>query len=404
MSITLLGLQVAHGFSPEARVFAGLLAHTDPAVVAASVLFQGRPQDRKAADQFGAAAGSFGAGAGSAVVPLDFGWRSVAPGRSLPEKLRSRFQFYAALPDALKAAQRAGPDVIYSCQQLWDCQAATYIARKMGKPQLIHLHYTIGPWLHTPVLKRLLTCDHVITVSDFIREEALRHGVRPEKVTTIRNTAPALSVPEPGARESVRAEIGAAPGTRLLGIVARLDPNKGQADTLTAFAEARKRFPDSRLLVIGDNSPWYPDYAKTLHGLAGTLGLVNGVHFLGRRADVSRLLASLDIFVHPSRQDPCPLAVLEAADAGLPIAAYAEGGAIELIEDGVTGLLAPPGDVPALAWALEILLGSPARAQAMGQAGRERLAREFQPEKRSREFEEIVRQAVTLGGGPKKPA
>jgi glycosyltransferase involved in cell wall biosynthesis len=383
MSIRLLGLQIANGYSPEARVFAGLLAHTDSQSVEMQVLHQASRTEDEALLRFRAASQV-------SVQPMDFGWRSMAQGRSLSDKAKGQIQFLASLPKALAQARRFQPDVIYSCQQLWDCRAATYIARKLGRPQIIHLHYIIGPWLHRPILERLRTCDHILTVSDFIREEALRHGVAPEKVTTIRNTMVAAPSLTPGAEPSVRQELGIAADAPLLGIVARLDPEKGQSDTLRAFASLRKKYPAARLLVVGDETAWHPGYAEQLKQEAAQLRLGDSALFLGRRSDVPRLLNALDLFVHPSRKDPCPLALLEASAAEVPVIAYAEGGAQEIVAHGLTGLLSEPGSVSGLAASMNTLLCDPAQARAMGKAGRARTVSDFQPAQAGLRFTSLL--------------
>lgn len=209
---------------------------------------------------------------------------------------------------------------------------------------------------------------------------------------------PAAPPPDPQMRRAVRAELGIAPDAPLLGIVARLDPDKGQADTLAAFAEARRSCPDSRLLIIGDASPWHPNYPQTLQAQAEKLGVREFVQFPGRRSDVPRLLNALDIFVHPARQEPFGLAMAEACSAGLPVLGYAEGGACEIIDQGATGLLAPAGSVETLAAMMTPLLQDREAASRMGAAGRARMEAHFQPEKRSREFEEIVRRAAAPSG------
>ena len=323
------------------------------------------------------------------VLPLDFGWRSIAAGRSLRERVIGRLQFLAALPRATALAREIDPDLIYSCQQLWDCQAASYLARRLRKPQIVHLHYTVGPWLHRPVLSRLRSCDHVIAISDFIRDEAERCGVPAGRLTTIRNT---IEVPEfaPARGDELRRELGIAPEAPLLGIVARLDPEKGQADTLAAFARVLPQFPHARLLVVGDETPWHPGYAAKLQALAVELRVDHAALVLGRRADVPRILAALDVFVHPSRREPCGLAVLEASAAALPVVTYAEGGPREIIEHGVTGLLAVPGSVDGLAEQLGLLLRQPDRARALGAAGRARMLREFQPAGAGLQFSRLL--------------
>jgi glycosyltransferase involved in cell wall biosynthesis len=380
--VRVLGIQIANGFSPEARVFAELLACTERREVEAHVLFHRSPGDTETVQRFEAASRA-------RVLPMDFGWRSVAAGRSLRERVTGRMRFLASLPRAVALARRVDPDVIYSCQQLWDCQAATYIARRLRKPQVVHLHYTVGPWLHAPILSRLQSCNHVIAISDFIREEAKRCGVPAHRLTTIRNT---ITVPSavPGQGAELRQELGISPTAPLVGIVARLDPEKGQADTLAAFALVLVRYPEARLLIVGDETPWHPGFAAGLRKLAAELRIEHAAHFLGRRSDVPQILSALDVFVHPSRREPCGLAVLEASAAGVPVVAYAEGGPREIVEHGVTGLMAAPGDVTDLAEQLGALLGDPHRAREMGASGRARMRREFRPAEAGVQFARVL--------------
>ncbi len=387
----LLGVHIAHGCSSEARVFAGLLAHRD-GDVDAHVLCHNWRGDTQTAARF--------AETGAAVHPMDFGWRSAAPGRPVAQKVGPRLHLLASLRAALTQAREINPDVVYSNQQVWDCLAATRIARALGKPHIVHLHYIVGPWLRRAPLRRLRTCARVLAVSDYIRGEALRHGVLPERVETLRNT---VNVPpaDPALRDDVRRELGIALDAPLLGIVARLDPDKGQADTLRALAHIAPAFPAARLLLVGSPTPWHPGCEAKLRALAQSLGVSGRVLFLGQRGDVPRLLAALDIFVHPSRRDPCPLALLEASAAGLPVVAYAEGGALEIVQDEMTGLLASPGDEDELAACLAALLRDPVGAAHMGVAGRERMAREFRPEDAGRAFSHAVRQ---MAAAPSEPA
>lgn len=290
----------------------------------------------------------------------------------------------------LRIARAYDPDIIYSSQQRWECLAGTYIARRLGKPQIIHLHYTIGPWLHRHPLQRLLSCDHVVTVSDFIRGQALRHGIPAERVTTIRNPVSPFPPPSPGARGSVRTELDVPADVPLIGIVARLDPLKGQDDTIAAFAKIAAASPAARLIIVGDG----PTRAA-LAAQAAETGLSDRIIFTGRRPDVPRILAALDVFVHPSRHEPFGLAVAEASAAGLPVIAYAEGGMSEIVVDGETGLLAPPGDIDTLATNLAELLQKPDTARGMGAAGRQRIAANFRPEDAGREFAAILDRILT---------
>jgi glycosyltransferase involved in cell wall biosynthesis len=380
--VRVLGVQIANGYSSEARVFAGLLAQrTDDCD--ALVLHHDWHGDRGSATEFQT-------DGRVRVERVDTGWRPNPAGRrSAVAKVWSRARFLVAQREMVRTARGYDPDVVFSCQQKWDNAAAASIARRLGRPLVVELHYIIGPWLGRSTLRSLLTCDHVITVSDFIRDEALRHGVPPERVTTIRNTMRPFAPAAADARPAVRAELGIAADTPLIGIVARVDPGKGHEDTIAAFARVAAAHPAARLLIVGDGT-----MRTSLEAMAAATGLGDRIQFTGRRPDVPRVLSALDIFIHPSRQDPCPLGVLEAAAAGLPVVAFAEGGIREIVADGETGLLSPPEDVDALAASLQRLLSEPELAQRMGRAGRERIATQFRPEAAGEAFSAVLRQVA----------
>jgi glycosyltransferase involved in cell wall biosynthesis len=362
----LLGIQVASGYSPEARMFANLLSYRAGGYDAL-VLHHDWPGDRTSANRFEEVARV-------PVARLDTGWRPTI-WISRVAKVVSRVRFAMMLPAIVSTARRYNPDVVYSSQSKWDCLAATYTARCLNKPQIIHLHCVIRPWLGAQVSRRLLTCDHVITVSDFIRTEALRHGVRAERVSTIRNTMAPLAPTPVGTREAVRAELRIPEDAPVIGIVGRIDPYKGQHDSIAAFTKIAHLWPAACFVIIGGGS-----YQTQLEIEVARSGMNDRIRFLGVRSDVPRLLAALDIFVHPSRDEGFGLAVAEASAAGLPIVAYAEGAIPELVIDQETGLLVRPGDIDALAAALLALLSNTDERQRLGARGRERIASEFRPE------------------------
>ncbi|MBC8139656.1 MAG: glycosyltransferase family 4 protein [Fibrella sp.] len=393
-ALSVVCVQIANGYSPEFRVW-DMVSRSDTSQLKATVLY----------NYWGAAQGDaprFAARQNRALAPtmhpVDFGWRSIAAGRSLPDRAIPYLRLAASLPKALKLAREARPDVLYSSQQLWDCRVATFLAKRLKVPQVIHLHYHVGPWLHKPVLDRLRTCDHVVTVSEFIREEALRHGVASDRVTAILNTADPLTEPPSGSREAVRAELGIAPDAPFWGNISRLDPQKGQGDILKAFARVVAQFPAARLLIVGTETPWEPGYRNRLEAMAKELGIEKQVIFAGFRSDVPRLLAALDGFIHPSLKEPCALALIEASQAGLPTIAYADGGTPEIVKHGVTGLLPSIETGPAgLAEAWAKLIADPKAAQGMGKAAESRMrSAPFVPEFAARSFLETLQQAARI--------
>ena len=160
----------------------------------------------------------------------------------------------------------------------------------------------------------------------------------------------------------------------LLLTVGRLQAPKDYATLVAALA--RLRDLSVRTQIVGDG----PDRPVVTAALRDA-GLDESVELLGDRDEVASLLAAADCFVLASRSEGLPLSVLEAMAAGLPVVASDVGGVHELVADGVTGSLVPPGDPAALADALRELLRDPARRLQLGAAGRARVLADFTVER-----------------------
>jgi glycosyltransferase involved in cell wall biosynthesis len=174
----------------------------------------------------------------------------------------------------------------------------------------------------------------------------------------------------PETRAQVRTELGIPADRPLLLFVGGLHHRKG-ADVL--FRAVASLPPSGfRLLVCGEG-----ESEDDLRALAAELGVSDRVRFLGYCRDVPGLMAAADLFVLPSRWEGCPMVILEAMAAGLPIVATAVGGVPELIRDGQEGLLVPPDDAVTLAGAIHELLNDPARARRLGRQARTRVEQAF---------------------------
>ena len=150
-----------------------------------------------------------------------------------------------------------------------------------------------------------------------------------------------------------------------LAFVGRLDAVKGVPLLLEALAAARESLPDLCLTLVGDG----PD-REALLDQARALDLSEAVEFAGylSQTEVAALLAYADCLVLPSFAEGVPVVLMEAMAARLPVIATRVGGVSELVEDGVSGLLVPPGDVASLTQAIKQVMRSD--RTAMGQAGR----------------------------------
>ena len=203
---------------------------------------------------------------------------------------------------------------------------------------------------------------------------------------------------EAGAGPAVRAELGIGPDEVIAATVSVLRPGKGHDAAIAAVRALRARHPQLRLLIMG-TGPARPEIER----LAGPLG--PAAVLTGHRADVMRVLDAVDVVVHPSRVDAFPTALLEAMAAGVPVVATAVGGIPEIVEPRRTGILidAPPR-VDALTQALEALVADPALRRRLGEAGRERRAREFTAERWARRTRAVYEAALGRGAGAAAPA
>lgn len=147
--------------------------------------------------------------------------------------------------------------------------------------------------------------------------------------------------------------------------VARLVPQKGHVFLLEAAKEVVSKFKDVRFLLVGDGG-----LRAQLEHRVSTLGLAEHVCFLGQRTDVPQILAASDIFVLPSLWEGLGLVLVEAGLAGLPVVATRVDGIVEVVEDGRSGFLVPPGDVRALAEAVQTLVEDALLRERMGMEGR----------------------------------
>jgi glycosyltransferase involved in cell wall biosynthesis len=224
--------------------------------------------------------------------------------------------------------------------------------------------------------------------------ERQRRRTPHREITTIR---PGLPVAEVAARRGegreLRRRLGLE-GVPLVGIVARLDRVKGHGLFLEAAARVASVRPDVRFPVVGGESMAVDcGYADELRGRAAALGLGDSVLFTGHADDAIPWLDALDVAVISSVSEAGPLVLGEAMALGRPVVATAAPGAGDVIEDGHTGLLVPPGDPAAMAGAILRVLGDPGLAERLGRGGREH-AGEFCERRMAARFAELVTEVV----------
>lgn len=221
-------------------------------------------------------------------------------------------------------------------------------------------------------------CDITVVNSDRVAASLLARGiVSSDRCRVIPNAvdlarfAPHAS----GTRELTRERLGVPPDSFLWLAVGSLDPQKDHESLLRAAARLRPRRPGLRIAIAGDGRLW-----DSLRRLSHDMALEHTVSWLGLRHDVPDLLAASDAYVLSSRWEGSPNALLEALASALPVAATDVGGVRELVQDGRSGFLVPPGEVDALATAMERVMDLPRdERRRMGRRGRQSVQRRHDP-------------------------
>ncbi len=212
--------------------------------------------------------------------------------------------------------------------------------------------------------------DCLIAVSPQVRDELLALGIgTPAQYRVVPlglDLGRFLAVE--GRSELLRGRLGLGPDAVLVGAVGRLVAIKD----LTTLLRAVARLDDVHVVLIGDGQD-----RPVLEAEAERLGLAGRAHFVGWEADIVAVMADLDVVALTSRNEGTPVALIEALATGRPVVATDVGGVRFVVQDGVTGLLAPARDPEAFAERLGQALGDPARADEMAAKGRDHVRTRF---------------------------
>lgn len=222
---------------------------------------------------------------------------------------------------------------------------------------------TIHPWLiesnrmgsakfYMAFDKALLRSFHgIVAISDEMRDEVVRDGMKPARVVTIENGIDLQRFAATPNVASTRRDFGIPAGARVIGAVGRLSEEKGHAVLLAATKSLVGEFPDLCVMLVGDG----PEREKLMQEVA-TLGLQKHVIFTGVCSDIPKALAVMDIFVLPSLTEGLPMALLEAMAAKKTIITTAVGSIPRVIRNQQNGVIVPPNSALAISQALADLL------------------------------------------------
>lgn len=270
---------------------------------------------------------------------------------------------------------------------------ARVAAARAGVPSVFTVHgwgfYNTGYGALRPLVvrgERLLArhTDRIVCVSENDRQQGRAHGVlSPGVGTVIHNGIPPRSgTPDRG---RLRREFGIAPGTPVVGAIARLAEQKNPLGILRATRRLRDRGHEFATVLIG-SGPLSRDCRAFVeeHDMENT--------FLpGFRDDALELLPEFDVFLLPSRFEGFPLTVLECLHAGVPVVAHDVGGVPEAIDDGVTGVVVPPDGVEAFINGVETLLERPERRRHMGRRAQQVAGARFTEDRMVAQYRDLYR-------------
>lgn len=339
---------------------------------------------------------------------------------------RSRFEVEAiCLTDGAAVRRLRGLGVPVTVLDGDDRQAVTALAAHLRRREidLLHAHLFRAEIVGAAAVRRTGTPVLVATVhSSRVRSESDVAALAAATPTFDRLIAPSASIAAKVRREGrgaaeitvlpngvdverftgVRA-IGAATRERLgiptdaflLGVVARLEPEKGHAVLIRSFPAIVAAVPRAWLLIVGEGSE-----ADALRAQVSALPARarSRVVFGGPRRDVASVMAALDLAVFPSLREAQGLAVLEAMAAACPVVASAVGGIPETVRDGIDGVLVPPDQPVALEIAIARLAHHPRLRRRLAMAGHRRVIEEFSAAASVRKVETVYLEELTRAG------
>jgi glycosyltransferase involved in cell wall biosynthesis len=311
-------------------------------------------------------------------------------------EIRERHSFDLSIWPALKKLTRQlNIDIVHAHDYKTNI-LAFFLGRSPSIVPLSTVHGWTGHsfrerYVYYPLDKRVLrTFPRLIAVSGEIRDELVRHGAKPDKVSVVLNGIdPERFRRMPDRRAAVREGFGYTPEDVVIGSVGRLEPQKRFDLLVSAIARVHEIQPAVRLIIAGDGSE-----RRALEQQIKDLGLSAQCRLVGHYSDVVEFHHALDLFVQSSVYEGTPNVVLEAMAMETPIVATAAGGTAELMRADIDGLIVAPGDLTALYQAMKAALGDRPAAASRAQAARTRVEEELSFSARMAAVERIYEELV----------
>ena len=296
--------------------------------------------------------------------------------KSLSGMVNRIFVLRKAYPAIKKLITERNTDIVYS--NTTAVLAGAFAARSTKTRHIWHVHEIIETprWLYYFIGKLLGNyCETVIVVSEAVKK-SWQQLVPANKIQVIYNGIDYAPYLLPA--DELRRELNIDNNTIVIGMIGRVHYWKGQDYFLAIAGALSRKFNHLRFVMIGDAFPGYEYLYDQLEGLKKTENIESIVSDLGYRSDVAILLPGFDILVLPSQlADPFPTVILEAMASAKPVVATSQGGALEMIDDGQTGILIPVRNAERAAQLMEKMITDTATRVTMGEAARKKVLNQF---------------------------
>jgi mannosyltransferase len=323
----------------------------------------------------------------------------TATNRMVAPKLARMFRAAWLGPDAPDGIARMGTADLMKLWRrgrslIWHARRnnemiAGVLLRSLGWP--LKLVFTSAAQRHHSWITRWLIrqMDAIIATSD-ISASFLKRGA-----TVIPHGVDTETYAPPESRAAAFAEAGL-PGRYAIGCFGRVRAQKGSDVFVDAMCRLLPRYPEFTAVLVGAVTPEQTAFANDLKERIEQAGLQSRIVITGELPieEVQRWYRRLTIYAFTSRNEGFGLTLIEAMAVGAALVASRAGAAELVVEDGVTGMLTPPGDVEALVAALEPLMRDPASAAAMGARGRTRVLEKFSLDAEASRIADVYRRLV----------
>lgn len=295
------------------------------------------------------------------------------------------------LEDFIKAKQI---NIIHSNTN-YDRTAGALAAKFAGIPHVTTNHsfhsikYNLTHWYRNQYMTDHFIVDGQCTMDLLASEDKIDRS----KITLIHlGMDPELYKRDFILRKNIRNEFGIKDDIIIIGNVARMVPFKGQEYLIKAFPDVMKKFPKTKIMIVGDG-----ELNDKLRKLTKTLKIEGNTIFTGFRDDMQALYSAFDIYAHTSVEgggETFPYAVLHALSQGLSIVVTKVGDVPAMVRDGINGFVVPNKDVKGISEKLKILAGDPNKRNKMGNESYKLLLKEFTVEKMTFKIEKVYYKAI----------